>query len=65
VPPGCGLEIHHANNHFASIGVNNWSTGCQVVADPVSFEKLRELVDRSIAARGNIFSYTLINEADL
>lgn len=64
-PPGCGLEIHHANDEFASIEVNNWSAGCQVVADPKSFETFMELVDKSIAIRGNKFSYTLINEVDL
>jgi len=59
------LEIHHANNDFASIEVNNWSAGCQVVDDPVSFEKLMELVDQSVAIRGNLFSYSLLEEEDL
>lgn len=64
-PPSCGIEIHHANNNFASTQVDNWSAGCQVVADPASFTKLMELVDKSIAIRGNHFTYTLIDEADL
>lgn len=64
-PPSCGLEIHHACNNFASIEVNNWSAGCQVVADPESFKVFMQLVDKSIAIRGNKFSYTLINEVDL
>ena len=64
-PPGCGLEIHHANNDFASIEVNNWSAGCQVVDDPVSFEKLMELVDQSMAIRGSFFSYSLLEGKDL
>ena len=64
-PPGCGLEIHHANNDFASIEVNNWSAGCQVIADPVSFSALMELVGKSLAVRGNLFSYTLLEEGDL
>ena len=64
-PASCGLEIHHANNDFASIEVNNWSAGCQVVADPVSFEKFMELVDQSVAIRGNVFSYALLAAEDL
>ena len=64
-PPACGIEIHHANNNFASTEVDNWSAGCQVVADPNSFATLMGLVDQSIPIRGNVFSYTLIGEGDL
>ena len=64
-PSRCGLEIHHASNDFASIEVNNWSAGCQVIADPVSFSSLMELVGKSLAVRGKLFSYTLLEEGDL
>ena len=37
----------------------------QVIADPASFEKLMELVDQSIAIRGDFFSYSLLEEEDL
>jgi hypothetical protein len=64
-PPESGLEIHHANGAFASIEVNSWSAGCQVVADPKSFGTIVDLVDKSINIRGNHFSYTLLSEKEI
>lgn len=61
----CGIHIHRASPNHQSTEVDNWSAGCQVVADPNSFAKLMELVDKSIGIRGNHFTYTLIKEEDL
>jgi hypothetical protein len=44
-PVTCGLEIHHANNLFTSVEVNNWSAGCQVIANPDDFGFLMKCVN--------------------
>lgn len=60
-----GINIHRANELKESIQVDKWSAGCQVIANPKDFATLIKLADSSVKIRGNKFSYTLLNEADL
>ena len=60
-----GIHIHRANAKTASVEVNKWSAGCQVLADPYHFEFLMELCRKSASIFGNAFTYTLLTEDDL
>lgn len=57
-----GINCHHAGANTASLYVDKWSAGCQVLADPVDFELLMALVKKSAQKYGASFSYTLLNE---
>jgi len=62
-----GANIHRANDNFTSTFVNNWSTGCQVIANPSEFADFISITktfknDPNINQRN--FTYTLINESD-
>lgn len=59
-----GINIHRANKDQASVEVNKWSAGCQVLADPFQFEFLMALAKKSAAIHGNSFTYTLLTESD-
>ena len=59
-----GINIHKAGTH--STQVDNWSAGCQVLANKEDFDKLMKLAHRQISqGYGKLFTYTLINEEDL
>uniref|UniRef100_A0AAU8MIZ9 YkuD domain-containing protein n=1 Tax=Geladintestivirus 4 TaxID=3233136 RepID=A0AAU8MIZ9_9CAUD len=59
-----GINIHKAGEY--STLVNNWSAGCQVLANKEDFDELMKLVHRQISqGYGKLFTYTLINEEDL
>lgn len=59
-----GINIHHAGAH--STQVADWSAGCQVFANLDDFNVFMLLVDQNIAeGYGEIFTYTLFDEADL
>lgn len=60
-----GINIHRANALRASIQVDKWSAGCQVIADPSHFAELMDLCREAKALWGNTFTYTLLKEEDL
>jgi hypothetical protein len=59
------VNIHRANPEVASVRVDKWSAGCQVIADPDHFDFLMTLCERGAAKFGNSFTYTLLEESDL
>lgn len=60
-----GINLHRANANNFSLQVDKWSAGCQVMADPVDFDLLMALVNKSAQQYGDKFSYTLLTENDL
>lgn len=60
-----GINIHRANSALPSSQVNKWSAGCQVLADPVQFDFLMSLAQKSMGIYGNSFTYTLLEEGDV
>lgn len=52
-----GINLHHAGE--ASVIVDKWSAGCQVVAARADWDRLWSLIERG-AAYGPTFSYALI-----
>ncbi len=56
-----GINIHRASSYRESVSVNKWSAGCQVIADPESFDTFMKLCRLSAAEWGNKFSYTLLS----
>jgi hypothetical protein len=59
-----GINIHRANSKTASSQVNKWSAGCQVLSDPLHFNFLMALAEKSASIHGNSFTYTLLEEED-
>lgn len=59
-----GINIHRANKSKASLKVNKWSAGCQVLADPYQFDFLMALVRKAVHLYGNSFTYTLLTAED-
>lgn len=57
-----GINIHHASNIGKSSLVENWSAGCQVIADITDWNDFMHIVNLS---GGRIFSYTLFNEYEV
>ena len=54
------------HNDSLRIEVDNWSAGCQVLANKEDFDRLMKLAHRQISqGYGKLFTYTLINEEDL
>lgn len=60
-----GINVHRANELVASVQVDKWSAGCQVIQDPDCFAFLIRICERSIEKFGNLFSYSLLEERDL
>jgi len=60
-----GINIHRANSARPSVQVDQWSAGCQVLADPLDFAALMGWARISAQAWGEYFTYTLIREDDL
>lgn len=59
-----GINIHKAG--ISSVVVNNWSAGCQVLANKNDFDTLMRLARKQIASgRGSTFTYTLLTEKDI
>lgn len=58
-----GINCHKAGKR--SRRVNKWSAGCQVLADELDFNLLMALCQKSAAAWGNSFTYTLLEEGAL
>ena len=59
-----GINIHRASPYNQTITVDNWSAGCQVIANPSDFELLMTIARLSRRKYGNLFTYTLLVEAD-
>lgn len=54
-----GINIHRANSSIMSKVINQWSAGCQVINDPVSYENImQECRDSGLKE----FTYTLLRE---
>jgi hypothetical protein len=60
-----GINLHRASVNGYTMGVDKWSAGCQVFANAAHFDEVMALARRSVAKYGNVFSYTLLDEADL
>jgi len=59
-----GINCHRARDGGTSVQVDNWSAGCQVVADSFDFARLVEIAKVSARLWGNSFTYTLIEDKD-
>jgi len=59
-----GINLHRANASQGSTQVDKWSAGCQVLQDPVQFDFLYHLGEKSADRFGNSFTYTLLLEDD-
>jgi hypothetical protein len=59
-----GINIHRSNPVKETTTINKWSAGCQVFANPLDFAEFMNLVQKSSAAFGNSFTYTLLNSTD-
>lgn len=57
-----GINLHRANANWKSVEVNNWSAGCQVVADPNDYKAIIDVSEKSAKIYGNAFSYALFEE---
>ena len=53
-----GINIHRANADRASLVVDKWSAGCQVIQDPADFANLMYLAHVAEKKYGNSFTYT-------
>lgn len=61
-----GINIHRAGRYAESTLVDNWSAGCQVLANPQNFNSLMTLAKQQVKqGLGNKFTYTLITSNDL
>lgn len=60
-----GINIHRANSNHASLVVDKWSAGCQVIADPKDFANLMYLAHVAAQKYGNSFTYTLLESKDI
>lgn len=56
------INIHRANEKLKSVQVDGWSAGCQVIADPNDFNKLKKLRDLAIANGYPFVTYTLFTK---
>lgn len=56
------IQIHRASSRWKSQKINNWSAGCQVIADPKMFESFMNHVMICLDKRPTwrTFTYTLI-----
>ena len=57
-----GIHIHKAGE--ASVQVDRWSAGCQVLARRADFLRMMELYDASAKLYGPRVTYTLLTERD-
>lgn len=64
-PAMCGINFHRANANHTSVQVDSWSAGCQVVANPVDFGKIMQIIYESAARYGDKFTYTLFSDKDV
>ena len=57
-----GIHIHRANPSRESTVVDQWSAGCQVLANPSDFSEMMSLYKKSAAKWGSKITYTLLEE---
>lgn len=60
-----GINIHGANKGMISYNIGKWSAGCQVFQNWFHKEEFLGICDKFRVAKGNKFTYTLIEEKDL
>lgn len=60
-----GINIHRGNAAGRTNRVGRYSAGCQVFQNAGDFEVLMSMASKSRDRRGNHFTYTLLEEADL
>lgn len=60
-----GINIHRSNATRESTQVDRWSAGCQVFANPESYDEFMSIIKKSRDTYGNYFTYTLITEQDI
>ena len=60
-----GINIHRANPDRASLVVDKWSAGCQVIQDPADFANLMYLAHVAEKKYGNSFTYTLLESKNI
>ena len=60
-----GINIHRANADRASLVVDKWSAGCQVIQDPADFANLMYLAHVAEKKYGNSFTYTLLESKNI
>ena len=58
------VNIHRASRQRASIQVDKWSAGCQVMQDPDHFDFFMTLCQKGADKFGNSFTYTLLETED-
>lgn len=60
-----GTNIHRATLNGTSIEVNNWSAGCQVIANIDNFNEFMNICRKSAKIYGNKFTYTLFDQRQI
>jgi len=60
-----GINIHRAGQSGTTAKVGRYSAGCQVFKDANNFATFMSLAGKSRQLRGNRFTYTLLEQADL
>lgn len=58
------INLHRASQFNASINVDRWSAGCQVICDPFQFQYLLDVCEKGADLFGNSFTYTLLHQSD-
>lgn len=56
-----GINIHRARRDRASVRVDNWSAGCQVICDPLQFNYVLDVCEKGAKHWGDSFTYTLLH----
>lgn len=56
-----GINLHRASQYYTVATVNNYSAGCQVIADPNKFNTLMTCVDKAGVYGQSFFSYLLLD----
>ncbi len=59
-----GINCHRALPQGVTERVDNWSAGCQVIADANDFNRLMGLAKIAANRYGNSFTYTLLSSTD-
>jgi hypothetical protein len=57
-----GINLHHARDKGATVSVDAWSAGCQVMADHEEFQLVMSLCALASQRYGNSFTYTLLED---
>jgi hypothetical protein len=60
-----GINIHRASESHISTQVDQWSAGCQVIANPIEYDDFMETCEIHKTNYGNEFNYTLFLETEI